>query len=154
LMATKLDPLEEKPKRRWPLFWKKTETGPATKLKGIPVSHFAGFFSAKSRENDYLWGRLDAAELILRLLQDVGASMILPKVRTPQDAPVPHLVTAVQGILDSETKPVRDSDTKLHRIPELLADVQRQVDELKAKENPVVEPKLETPDLSGLAVAD
>ena len=43
-----------------------------TKLKGIPVSHFAGFFSAKSRENDYLWGRLDAAELILRLLQDVG----------------------------------------------------------------------------------
>lgn len=38
------------------------------KLKGVAAGHFAAFFSREKRENDYLWGRLDAAERIMGLL--------------------------------------------------------------------------------------
>ena len=38
------------------------------KLRGTAVAHFGGFFDKGWRENDYLWGRLDGAELVLRLL--------------------------------------------------------------------------------------
>ena len=38
------------------------------KLKGVAAGHFAAFFSRDKRENDYLWGRLDAAERIVGLL--------------------------------------------------------------------------------------
>lgn len=40
----------------------------APKLKGASLKHFGGFFDKGWRENDYLWGRLDAAEQILGLL--------------------------------------------------------------------------------------
>jgi len=44
----------------------------AHKLKGRVLAHFGGFFDREWRENDYLWGRLDAAELILKLLSAEG----------------------------------------------------------------------------------
>jgi patatin-related protein len=44
-----------------------SDEGP-TKLEGVKSGHFGAFFSRKARENDYLWGRLDAAEWIVRLL--------------------------------------------------------------------------------------
>jgi patatin-related protein len=40
----------------------------SAKLDGIAVRHFGAFFDRDRRENDYLWGRLDGAELIMRLL--------------------------------------------------------------------------------------
>ncbi|WP_433560696.1 patatin-like protein [Nocardia sp. CA-151230] len=42
----------------------------AGKLKGVELHHFGAFAHAPDRENDYLWGRLDAAELILRTLDE------------------------------------------------------------------------------------
>jgi patatin-related protein len=45
------------------------------KLKGVSLHHFGGFVDAAWRENDYLWGRLDGAELVLSLLRSsVGAA--------------------------------------------------------------------------------
>ena len=44
-----------------------SDAGPK-KLEGVKSGHFGAFFSRKARENDYLWGRLDAAEWIVRLL--------------------------------------------------------------------------------------
>jgi patatin-related protein len=44
-------------------------TPPGGKLKGVSLHHFGGFVDATWRENDYLWGRLDGAELALRLLR-------------------------------------------------------------------------------------
>lgn len=45
----------------------------ATKLRGVSLAHFAGFFRRSWRENDYLWGRLDGAERLIWLLaQDPG----------------------------------------------------------------------------------
>jgi patatin-related protein len=38
------------------------------KLLGVSKHHFNAFFSRKARENDYLWGRLDGAEQLIRLL--------------------------------------------------------------------------------------
>jgi patatin-related protein len=38
------------------------------KVQGARLGHAYAFFSRKARENDYLWGRLDAAERIVRLL--------------------------------------------------------------------------------------
>src|SRR5207247_795038 len=38
------------------------------KLMGVPRFHFGAFFSREARENDYLWGRLDGAEQLIRLI--------------------------------------------------------------------------------------
>jgi hypothetical protein len=37
-------------------------------LEGARLHHYWGFFSRESRETDYLWGRLDAAELLVELV--------------------------------------------------------------------------------------
>jgi patatin-related protein len=50
------------------------ETDGDRKLKGSGLHHFEAFFKRKYRENDYLWGRLDAAErLVGLLLEDPSA---------------------------------------------------------------------------------
>lgn len=41
-------------------------------LKGVQFNNFGGFFSRRFRENDYLWGRLTAAE---RLVDIVGSAV-------------------------------------------------------------------------------
>jgi patatin-related protein len=38
------------------------------KLKGDALGHFGAFFNRAWRENDYLWGRLDGAERLLKIL--------------------------------------------------------------------------------------
>jgi patatin-related protein len=47
---------------------------PNGKVKGVAQHHFGAFFSRPARENDYLWGRLDAAEQLIRLLLDSTGS--------------------------------------------------------------------------------
>jgi hypothetical protein len=39
------------------------------KLAGDQLGHFGGFLSQRWRENDLLWGRLDAAEMICRMIE-------------------------------------------------------------------------------------
>src|SRR5207302_5889121 len=41
---------------------------PEKKLTGIRLGHFAGFYRASWRANDFMWGRLDAAVRIVDLL--------------------------------------------------------------------------------------
>jgi hypothetical protein len=38
------------------------------KLKGVKLGHFGAFLHREWRENDYLWGRLDAAERLIGLI--------------------------------------------------------------------------------------
>lgn len=38
------------------------------KVRGVAFGHFGAFFERKDRENDYLWGRLDTAERLIKLL--------------------------------------------------------------------------------------
>ena len=49
------------------------------KVEGTRVHHFYAFFSREARENDYLWGRLDAAEQLVRLLLDSAGSAEQPE---------------------------------------------------------------------------
>jgi len=46
--------------------------GARAMLKGVGFGHFAAFFSRQYRENDYLWGRLHAAERLLDIVADAG----------------------------------------------------------------------------------
>lgn len=43
----------------------------AQDLRGMSLFHFGAFFSRAGREGDYLWGRLDGAERLIKLLLDV-----------------------------------------------------------------------------------
>jgi patatin-related protein len=118
--ATLLKPPVEKSRWKW---WVK-ETKPV-KLKGIPVKHFAAFFATKSRQNDYLWGRLDGAELILKMLAEVGQSQEgsqSPECDDNQAPPPPFAREAFEAVLASE------HDLKL--VKDLRKDLQRQVDEM------------------------
>jgi patatin-related protein len=46
--------------------------GAAATLKGIQFHHFGAFFSRAYRENDYLWGRLHAADRLLDIVLDAA----------------------------------------------------------------------------------
>jgi patatin-related protein len=93
----------------------------AVKLKGIPVHHFAAFFQAKYRENDYLWGRLDGAELILRMLYGVAKTHASEPIAAADKNP-PHLAAALKAVLDTEAD--------LGRVKDLRANLAKQVEAL------------------------
>ncbi len=44
---------------------------PETKLAGMKLNHFAGFLKRSWRANDWLWGRLDGTEHLLRAILDL-----------------------------------------------------------------------------------
>jgi patatin-related protein len=50
-----------------------TPLGAATRLHGIEFGHFAAFFSRRHRENDYLWGRLNAVDRLIDIVSDAAA---------------------------------------------------------------------------------
>ena len=81
------------------------------KLAGVKAAHFGAFFSRDRRENDYLWGRLDAAEWILRLLLDA-------------DPPPADLCADAFGA-------VLDSEAKLTEIGDLRARLVEQISKLR-----------------------
>jgi hypothetical protein len=89
---------------------------PTAKLDGVSIGHFGAFFDQAWRENDYLWGRLDGAELAFRLLsRQSGTDLDLTE----------HLRTALMAILTSE----KDDLALVGRLwPSLAA----QVGEIKA----------------------
>ena len=47
---------------------KRLPVPPEEKLQGVALHHFGAFFKRSAREHDYLWGRLDAVEQLLGLL--------------------------------------------------------------------------------------
>jgi patatin-related protein len=47
---------------------KRLPVPPEEKLQGIALHHFGAFFKRSAREHDYVWGRLDAVEQLLGLL--------------------------------------------------------------------------------------
>jgi patatin-related protein len=88
------------------------------KLQGVSFHHFGGFLAGAARENDYLWGRLDAAELILRTLRasiTPGASdgPVVPS--TPEQA----LTLAGGELCRTALRSVLSSERELDRIAEL-----------------------------------
>jgi patatin-related protein len=72
--------------------------GAAATLKGIQFNSFGAFFSRAFRENDYLWGRLQAAERLIAIVASTApAGMAL------DDAALAHIRRdAFLAILDEE----------------------------------------------------
>lgn len=92
-------------------------------LAGMGLHHFGAFADPTGRENDYLWGRLDAAELILRMLRAPGGAADPPGPTTSAQAVQqagPHLGSALAAILTNET-------ADLGRIGGLIAELQQQL---------------------------
>ncbi|RYG25070.1 DUF3376 domain-containing protein [bacterium] len=54
------------------------ETAASVKLSSDGLGHVQGLFEARWRRNDYVWGRLDAAEILLRTLQRFCAAVGRP----------------------------------------------------------------------------
>jgi hypothetical protein len=103
------------------------------KLKGVTLHHFGAFLDTGWRENDYLWGRLDAAELILRTLHE--EHMATPEEPGGDLAPEPahlalraaggqHLIDALRSVLATEHD--------LNGIRQLRSDLEAQLDALAA----------------------
>jgi hypothetical protein len=87
---------------------------PAAKLDGVALGHFGAFFKKPWRENDYLWGRLDGAELILRLLNRKSeADLDLTE----------HLRSALTAILDAEHDGLGDIEPVWQALKAQVADM-------------------------------
>jgi patatin-related protein len=87
------------------------------KLKGIGLHHFAAFFKREYRENDYLWGRLDAAERLV--------GMLLDDPMTPGLDPAPAACVPVfEAIL-------REEEPALKTVSNVVTEVQRRVKRIK-----------------------
>ena len=67
-----------------------------SKLAGIALSSFGGFFEREWRRNDILWGRLDAAERIITALlpDDADASMRTESILRAQEAIIDETTAA------------------------------------------------------------
>jgi hypothetical protein len=98
------------------------------KLKGVTLHHFGGFIDASWRENDYLWGRLDAAELILRTLRQSGQPSSAQANLTPAEAITqagdelkPALIAIMASENDLRRMPAKDRDfirTAIDALPD------------------------------------
>lgn len=106
-------------------------------LRGMSLFHFGAFFDRGGREGDYLWGRLDAAERLVKLLLDVrGHPPTLASPGAPSAVePTPALdelavecLPAFRAILAEE----RSALPNYEKLPE----VEERVDQLAAR--PVV----------------
>jgi patatin-related protein len=86
------------------------------KLAGIRLNHFAGFYRSSWRENDFMWGRLDGAAGIARLLVDPERARALDLLESGS-APESWAQLATALVPDGES--VGD-DERLRLVVELL----------------------------------
>ena len=93
----------------------KPRTGnPPAKLDGVRYGHFGAFFEKSWRENDYLWGRLDGAELILDLLRrQSGSDLDLTE----------YLQSALTEILDAEQPQLTEIQAVLQALKDQVAGI-------------------------------
>ncbi len=92
------------------------EGGAPATLMGRDLGYFAAFFSRRARENDYLWGRLHAAE---RLVDIVTSSAPVAIKKSGIDL-VQLKARLFRSILKTEKQ-------HLDHVPELFADLEREL---------------------------
>lgn len=90
--------------------------GAAATLKGIQFNAFGAFFSRAWRENDYLWGRLHAADRLI----DIVASALPRGTKLPDGLADELKRRAFRAILAAERE-------HLTQVPELLDRLEREV---------------------------
>ena len=92
------------------------EGGAPATLMGRDLGYFAAFFSRRARENDYLWGRLHAADRLV----DIVASSAPLAIRSAGIDLTQLKARLFRSILKAE-KP------HLENVPELFADLEREI---------------------------
>ncbi len=80
---------------------------PREKLAGIELAHFGAFLKGSWRANDWMWGRLDAAQRLLRLL----------------DASAGHRLSTA-GTLEKHTRAVQAAVLR-EELPAVVAEIER-----------------------------
>jgi hypothetical protein len=90
--------------------------GAEATLKGIQFNSFGAFFSRAYRENDYLWGRLHAADRLI----DIVASSLPAGARLPPGRIATLKRDAFRSILAEERG-------RLKAIPELFEALEKEV---------------------------
>jgi predicted acylesterase/phospholipase RssA len=73
---------------------------PDEKLAGVQLGHFAAFLKRSWRANDWMWGRLDAAERMVRLLDQVTGG------RLAREGRLDHHLLAVQSAILRDMLPL------------------------------------------------
>jgi Protein of unknown function (DUF3376) len=94
------------------------------KLKGVSLHHFGGFARAEWRENDYLWGRLDGVELILRQLYDAGSAAPTAAATAPPASGDDAVRSAGGRVLQAGLRAALKSEEGLTRIPRLRSELE------------------------------
>jgi hypothetical protein len=94
----------------------------AASLQGVKFYHFGAFFCLAYRQNDYLWGRLHAAERLIDIVLDAAR---IEGVGHDIDATALK-VMAFEEVLNSE-------EPQLSECAPLIAQLRRDVANLKAK---------------------
>lgn len=90
--------------------------GAQATLMGRNLGHFAAFFSRRARENDYLWGRLHAADRLVDIVGSAGSSS-----------------GAIAGVDFTNLKArlfrsiLRAEAPHLTSVPDLIADIEREL---------------------------
>ncbi|MCH8134655.1 MAG: patatin-like protein [Proteobacteria bacterium] len=95
--------------------------GGAARLKGIELGHFGAFFSRRSREHDYLRGRLDSASRLIDIVMSA-----VPEATHINALTFKHAL--FKSILDSEAQFLKHSD-------KLIREIRREVDHAVEKNN-------------------
>ena len=100
------------------------------KLKGVALHHFAAFTEAAWRENDYLWGRLDGVELLLRTLHGAGATGPRATDTVPPSSPAAAVARAGGALLKDGLHAVLESETDLKRISDIKKRIAEEINAL------------------------
>ena len=103
------------------------EGGAPATLMGRDLGYFAAFFSRRARENDYLWGRLHAADRLV----DIVASSAPDAVKKAGIDLQQIKARLFRSILKAEK-------SYLEHVPELFADLEREIRIRFGEEQPFV----------------
>ncbi|MGB5950681.1 MAG: patatin-like protein [Parvibaculum sp.] len=90
--------------------------GARATLMGRDLGHFAAFFSRRARENDYLWGRLHAADRLVDIVASAGAAAIAASGIDLDDIKA----RLFRSILRTEKQ-------HLGAVPDLIRDIEREI---------------------------
>jgi patatin-related protein len=104
---------------------KKREKWKKEKLEGMRMFHFGAFFDRPGRERDYVWGRLDAAERLVKLLMDAR-----PEPRTIASLTEPEVPELSPAPLAAECKPafeaiLANEEKSLPKAGDLIGDLRK-----------------------------
>ena len=83
---------------------------------GRNLGHFAAFFSRRARENDYLWGRLHAADRLVDIVASAGSTGALGEGARFKEIKG----RLFRAILEAE-KPF------LFSVPDLISDLEHEI---------------------------